>query len=74
MIVHKRQQRAGSTADKLTASFARSVSPPASGKRFKTQDHNFSSDSIKAGQAPVENRTHTVQFDRLVGAAEDRKA
>jgi len=58
---------------KLTAFFGPSVSPPASGKRFKTQDHNFSSNSIKAEQALVEDRTPTL-FDHLVGAAEDRKA
>jgi hypothetical protein len=45
---------------KLTAFFEPSVVPLASGKRCKTQDHNFGSDSIKAEQASVENRTHTV--------------
>jgi hypothetical protein len=57
---------------KLTAFFEPSVVPLASGKRCKTQDHNFGSDSIKAEQASVENRTHTVQSPP--GAAEDRKA
>lgn len=60
----QRQQRAGSTADKAYRVFRASLSPPASGKRFKTQDHNFSSDSIKAEQGLVEGRTHAVRSPR----------
>jgi hypothetical protein len=46
----------------------RSVSPVASGIRFKTQDHNFSSDSINR----LWSRTERALFDHVLGAAEGR--